>query len=182
MTMNPASDAAAVLQAAAFAAHKHSSQRRKDAAASPYINHPLAVAALLASVGGVTDVDVLCAALLHDTVEDTATSLDELAKSFNPRIARIVREVSDDKSLPKAERKRLQVEHGPHLSLDAKYVKLADKICNVRDVLDDPPPWPVERKREYLAWATAVVAGLRGVSPPLEALFDRELARHDELA
>ncbi|MGH8733189.1 MAG: HD domain-containing protein, partial [Burkholderiales bacterium] len=99
---------ALLLRALAFAAHKHRDQRRKDAAASPYINHPIALADVLVNEGGVTDVEVLCAALLHDTVEDTATTLEELEETFNPRIARIVAEVTDDQNLPKAERKRLQ--------------------------------------------------------------------------
>src|SRR5881628_2714203 len=116
---------ALLLKALAFAAHKHRDQRRKDAQASPYINHPIALADVLVNEGGVTDVDVLCAALLHDTVEDTATTHEELANAFGSRIARIVAEVTDDKSLPKAERKRLQVEHAASLSREAKLVKLA---------------------------------------------------------
>src|SRR5207248_6449319 len=117
---------ALLLKALAFAAHKHRDQRRKDAEASPYINHPIALADVLVNEGGVTDVDVLCAALLHDTVEDTATTQQELTDAFGSRIARIVAEVTDDKDLPKQERKRLQIEHAPHISREAKLVKLAD--------------------------------------------------------
>ena len=122
-----------VLKALEFAAHKHRDQRRKDPAASPYINHPIALANVLVNEGGVTDVEVLAAALLHDTVEDTATTPEELEEQFGARIARIVAEVTDDKALPKAERKRLQVVHAAELSREAKLVKLADKICNLRD-------------------------------------------------
>src|SRR5213080_3310944 len=107
---------ALLLKALAFAAHKHREQRRKDAAASPYINHPIALADVLVNEGGVTDIEVLCAALLHDTVEDTDTTPEELADVFGARIAGIVAEVTDDKALAKAERKRLQVEHAATIS------------------------------------------------------------------
>jgi guanosine-3',5'-bis(diphosphate) 3'-pyrophosphohydrolase len=164
---------ALLLKALAFAAAKHRDQRRKDAQASPYINHPIALADVLVNEGGVTDIEVLCAALLHDTVEDTATTHEELADAFGPRIARIVAEVTDDQALPKEERKRLQVEHAPRLSDEAKLVKLADKICNLRDVTDHPPAkWDLARRREYFAWAKRVVDRLRGVHPKLEAAFD----------
>src|SRR3954463_12254385 len=147
-----------LLKALAFAAHKHRDQRRKDAEASPYINHPIALADVLVNEGGIADAEVLCAALLHDTVEDTATTHEELAGAFGPRVARIVAEVTDDKELPKAERKRLQVEHAATISAEAKLVKLADKICNLRDVRAHPPAiWDLERKREYFEWAKNVV-------------------------
>ena len=167
------SELALLLKALAFAAHKHRDQRRKDAEASPYINHPIALADVLVNEGGVTDVEVLCAALLHDTVEDTATTPAELAEAFGERVAGIVAEVTDDTKLPKAERKRLQVEHAGTLSRQAKLVKLADKICNLRDVALRPPAsWDIERRREYFDWAKRVVDGLRGVHPALEAAFD----------
>ena len=166
-----------ILDAAAFAARKHSTQRRKDRAASPYINHPLALAAVLAGEGGVTDPDVIAAALLHDTVEDTDTSPAEIEAAFGARVAAIVAEVTDDKTLPKAERKRLQVIKAQGKSPGAKLVKLADKICNLRDIASDPPAeWSAERKRAYFAWAKEVVAGLRGTNPALEAAFDAAFA------
>ncbi len=164
---------ARLLKAADFAAHKHRRQRRKDAEASPYINHPLALARVLKLEAGVEDVDVLAAAILHDTVEDTQTTIEELEREFGKTVAGIVAEVTDDKGLPKAERKRLQVEHAPHLSPQAKLVKLADKICNLRDVVDSPPAhWPLERRRGYFEWAKSVIDGLRGVHPGLERIFD----------
>lgn len=170
-----------VLRAAAFAAHRHRRQRRLGGDGSPYINHPLAVAELLANLGGIVDPVVLCAALLHDTVEDTATTFEEIELAFGAAVAAVVREVSDDKALPKAERKRLQIEHARHASPQAQLVKLADKICNLRDLLDAPPPWPRQRKREYFEWAAQVVAGVRGAHPRLEAEFDAVYARIDEL-
>jgi guanosine-3',5'-bis(diphosphate) 3'-pyrophosphohydrolase len=164
---------ALLLKALAFAAHKHRDQRRKDAEASPYINHPIALADVLVNEGGVADPEVISAALLHDTVEDTATTPQELEGAFGSRIARIVAEVTDDTSLPKAERKRLQVEHAASISREAKLVKLADKICNLRDVVDHPPAeWDLARRREYFDWAKSVVDRLRGVHPHLEAAFD----------
>ena len=171
------SELALLLKALAFAAHKHRDQRRKDAEASPYINHPIALADVLVNEGGVTDVEVLCAALLHDTVEDTDTTHQELAGAFGSRIARIVAEVSDDKALSKEERKRLQVEHAASISAEAKLVKLADKICNLRDVLERPPAkWDLERRKEYFEWAKRVIDRLRGVHPRLEAAFDAACA------
>ncbi len=171
------SELALLLRALAFAAHKHRDQRRKDAAASPYINHPIALANVLVNEGGVTDAEVLSAALLHDTVEDTATTLEELESEFGPRVTGIVAEVTDDQLLPKAERKRLQVEHAAGLSREAKLVKLADKICNLRDVAERPPAhWDLARRREYFDWARRVVEGVRGAHPDLEAAFDRAYA------
>jgi guanosine-3',5'-bis(diphosphate) 3'-pyrophosphohydrolase len=134
-----AEDTGLVLKAMAFAALKHRDQRRKDANASPYINHPIALADLLWNEGGVRDAAVIAAALLHDTIEDTNTTAAELQKAFGSKVAGIVGEVTDDKSLPKERRKELQVEHAAHISKSAKLVKLADKICNLRDILASPP-------------------------------------------
>jgi guanosine-3',5'-bis(diphosphate) 3'-pyrophosphohydrolase len=173
-----ASTPVGLIDALSFAADKHRNQRRKDKEASPYINHPIALARILAVEGGVDDAVVLCAAVLHDTVEDTETSYDELAAQFGREIADVVLEVTDDKALPKAERKQLQVERAPQLSRAAKLVKLADKIANVRDVADHPPSeWPLERRRDYFDWAKRVVDGLRGTHAGLEAAFDAACAR-----
>ena len=162
-----------ILEALQFAAVKHRDQRRKDLEASPYINHPIALANILWREGGVTEPAVICAALLHDTIEDTETTPAELGRHFGKKIASIVMEVTDDKSLEKKDRKRLQIEHAPHLSREAKLVKLADKISNVRDMNDSPPAhWPLRRRREYFDWAKKVVDGLRGVHPGLESIFD----------
>ena len=128
-----------ILRAVAFAAHKHRDQRRKDKEASPYINHPIALAHVLANEGGIDDPVVLCAALLHDTIEDTETTAAEIEAAFGPRIAAVVIEVSDDRGLSKSERKRLQIEHAARASREAQWVKLADKICNLRDLLAAPP-------------------------------------------
>jgi len=173
----------ALTKAVAFAADKHRNQRRKDAEASPYINHPIALANVLANEGGVDDVAVLCAAVLHDTIEDTETTPEELQALFGPEVAAVVMEVTDDKSLEKSVRKQLQVEHAPHISPAAKLVKLADKICNLRDILASPPAdWSAERKQAYFEWATRVVAGLRGIHPGLESVFDGLYARRTEFA
>jgi len=181
--MREAADSVGLLmKAMAFAAEKHRHQRRKDVDGSPYINHPISLANVLASEGGVTDVLVLGAAILHDTIEDTDTTEEELRATFGARLTAIVLEVTDDKSLAKHVRKQLQIDHAPHVSQEAKLVKLADKICNLRDILASPPPhWTPERKQEYFDWASRVVAGIRGVHPGLEAIFDGLLARQDEL-
>lgn len=169
-----------ILKAATFAAYKHRDQRRRDQAASPYINHPLAVANVLANeVEGISESyrESVVAALLHDTIEDTQTTTAELEANFGSLVTRIVQEVTDDKSLPKKERKRLQIEHAASLSHQAKLVKLADKICNLRDMANSPPhDWPVTRRVEYFDWCKAVVDGLRGCHAGLEALFDQAYA------
>lgn len=170
--------ASTLIKAVAFAADKHRNQRRKDADASPYINHPIALANVLSNEGGIANEDVLIAALLHDTIEDTQTTEQELREVFGDKIASIVLEVTDDKSLPKVERKLKQVEHAAHASIEAKLVKLADKICNLRDMVSSPPKdWPLERRQEYFAWAKAVVAGLRGTNSKLERVFDELLTQ-----
>ena len=167
-----------LLQALTFAADKHSGQRRKDAEASPYINHPIAVATVLAAEGDVADEAILLAAVLHDTVEDTKTTFAELEERFGTDVAGLVREVTDDKSLPKAERKRLQIENAPKASGPAKQLKIADKMCNVREIACNPPAdWPLERRRKYLTWSEAVVHGCRDVNPKLDQAFDEVAAR-----
>ena len=180
--MKAETDLGTLLKAASFAAEKHRDQRRKDAEASPYINHPIALANVLANEGGVTNSSVLCAALLHDTIEDTETTVEDLKRLFGDKVAAIVVDVTDDKSLPKAVRKEEQVRLVPHISTEAKLVKLADKICNLRDILVSPPAdWSAERKLMYFEWAARVVTGLRGTHQELEAVFDGLLTRQSEL-
>jgi guanosine-3',5'-bis(diphosphate) 3'-pyrophosphohydrolase len=163
-----------VFKALLFAARKHRDQRRKDVEASPYINHPIALANLLCNEAGETDVTVLCSALLHDTVEDTDTTPEELELEFGREIRDIVLEVTDDKRLPKEERKRLQVEHANRASRSARLVKLADKTCNLRDLASSPPTsWPKERIDAYYQWAKEVVDRIRGTHEGLEQLFDQ---------
>ena len=167
-----------LLTAISFAARKHRNQRRKDAESSPYINHPLELAHVLASEGGVSDIKTLISALLHDTVEDTETTFEELVEEFGKKIANVVMEVTDDKTLVKAVRKRHQVEHAPHMSKRAALVKLADKICNLRDILSSPPAgWPVKRKRDYFDWAKEVVDGLPPANKKLRKAFDAVFAQ-----
>ncbi len=172
------SDAAKFIRAANYAAAKHRSQRRKGADADPYINHPLQVAEILSGTGKITDVDILVAALLHDVVEDTETSPEEIEELFGSRVAGLVMEVTDDKNLPKAERKRKQVEKAPHLSDGAKQIKIADKYSNISDIVHNPPDdWSEERKAEYIEWSMEVFAGLRGVNKDLDEAFERLLGK-----
>ena len=167
-----------LLFAIRFSADRHRPQRRKDADKSPYINHPIEVAELLWRSGCVRDVAVILAAILHDTIEDTEATPDEIRSLFGEEVLGIVLECTDDKSLPYLDRKRLQIETAPHKSEKAKLVKLADKICNIHDLSQSPPRWwPKIQKQEYLLWSEKVVAGLRGVNKELEALYDEELAK-----
>ena len=165
-----------ILRAMDFAARKHRDQRRKDEEASPYINHPISVSLLLAQIGGITDPEVLSAAILHDTLEDTHTTPEELEAAFGMRIRKLVEEVTDDKHLPKAERKQLQIDHASQLSADAVLIKLGDKISNVLDVTHSPPTdWDLQRRREYLDWAEAVVNNCSRVNSALASYFAQVL-------
>jgi (p)ppGpp synthase/HD superfamily hydrolase len=159
-----------------FAARRHVHQRRKGEAAEPYINHLAEVAALLAETAGGDDAVLLIASLLHDTIEDQDVTRAEIAAAFGEEVASLVVEVTDDKSLPKVERKRLQVENAPKKTERAKLLKLADKTSNLRAIANCPPVWPLERQREYIDWAMRVVAGCRGVNAELERLFDAAAA------
>jgi guanosine-3',5'-bis(diphosphate) 3'-pyrophosphohydrolase len=163
-----------VVRALHFAAGKHRGQRRKDVHASPYINHPIAVLSILAEEGGIAEPAVLCAALLHDTIEDTETTPEELEAAFGVQVRDIVLAVSDDKTLPKAERKRLQILHAAEASYEARLVKLADKIANLRDLAASPPAdWDKVRRVGYCEWACSVVDQVRGTHEGLEHLFDQ---------
>ncbi len=160
-----------MFEALNFAASKHQFQRRKGSSDTPYINHPIDVARRLVAAGE-EDPQVITAALLHDTVEDTGTTFEEIDSKFGAKVTALVRECTDDKSLPKEERKRLQEEHARQKSRDAKCIKIADKTSNVTDIKCSPPEgWSTERIVEYLNWAERVVAGLSGVNDKLEAEF-----------
>lgn len=170
-------DVALILKAVKFAADKHRHQRRRNEEESPYINHPIEVAETLWRIGGVRDIRVLVAAILHDTIEDTDATSQEIEAEFGAEVLSLVQEVSDDKSLPKQVRKQLQIENAPHKSYGAKLIKLGDKINNIRDLSQSPPPtWSLARKQQYLAWTEQVIAGLRGTNADLENHYDRLLA------
>lgn len=167
-----------LVRAIDFAAKKHRDQRRKDAEGTPYINHPIQLAALLVEYVETEDLSVVIAALLHDTVEDTRTTPEELEEVFGAEIRDIVMEVTDDTSLPKEVRKQSQIDHAGNSSYQARLVKLADKICNLKDMHEHPPAtWSLERKRAYYDWAREVIDQLRGTHDELEALFDFEYDR-----
>ena len=167
-----------LLIATHFAATKHADQRRKNPAASPYINHPIEVAEHLSRVGQVDDEKILIAALLHDTIEDTATTEEEIRELFGESVTKLVLECTDDKSLEKQERKRLQVVNAPHKSDGAKQIKIADKTCNLKSILVDPPEdWPISRQLEYFQWAQSVYNGLKGVNDQLDAEIESVLAQ-----
>jgi len=162
-----------VSRAADFAAHQHAGQRRKGIAQEPYINHLAEVAHLIAEATEGSDAELVAAGWLHDTVEDTETTREDLEREFGSDVAALVAEVTDDKSLPKAERKRLQVTHAPKKSKRARMLKIADKTSNLRSLVTSPPDdWERERLLDYLDWAEQVVTGCRGVNPNLEKAFD----------
>lgn len=157
-----------------FAAIKHTNQRRKSGDI-PYINHPLEVAYILADAG-VEDVATLCAAVLHDTVEDTATSNEELAKEFGAEVASIVGECSDDKTLGKVERKRMQIKHAAHSSPKAKLVKMGDKISNLKTLVEEPI-WPAARVLGYGIWSNEVFEVIKGGNAKLDQQLSQLLER-----
>jgi len=174
----PSYDISRVIRAVEFAAKKHRMQRRKDSDASPYINHPIALMHVLCIDGGIRDPKILAAAALHDTIEDTETTPSELVAEFGADVADLVVEMTDDKSLPKVERKRLQIERARHMTRDGALVKLADKICNLRDIAASPPEnWSLERRIEYFDWAKAVVDGLPRVNSRLLKMFEEAYAK-----
>jgi guanosine-3',5'-bis(diphosphate) 3'-pyrophosphohydrolase len=170
-------DKVLLIRAMAFAARKHSNQRTADAQSSPYINRPIALAQLLAAEGGVSDTHVLCAALLHDTLEDTHTTFAELELEFGLIISGVVMELTDDTAASRAERKLQQIERARQISRRSKVLNLADKIDNLRSFAVKPPrDWPLALQQEYFDWTKAVIDVQRGVNARLEALFDEAYA------
>ena len=166
-----------LLKATKFATERHELQKRKaHGGQTPYIIHPVTVAEILSSAG-VSDVEVLAGALLHDTIEDTNTTKEELEAAFGPRVTRIVLDCSDDKSLPWQVRKIKQIEHAPHMLPDSQLVKIADKIANVEDILDNGSPWGAVRTQGYIAWAAEVVKGIPRAIPSLHERFERAFTR-----
>ena len=172
--MNPV---VALARAMDFAAHRHSAQRRKGIMAEPYVIHLTEVARLLAEATEGTDTELVIAGLLHDTIEDTATTEEDLRAAFGDDVAGLVLEVTDDKRLPREERKRLQIEHAPSKSRRARMIKIADKTSNLHSLSDSPPVgWSAHRKAEYVAWARRVVEACGPTNERLEALFAQAAA------
>ena len=180
--LNAAASVQRILAAAHFAAEKHAHQKRKGRLQEPYINHLIEVAELIAASANVLDTELVMAALLHDTVEDTAVTLKELEENFGAGVAALVAEVTDDKSLPKETRKHLQVQNAHKKSERAQALKIADKISNLRSILASPPEgWSLERQRQYFEWAKEVVAGLTAPNPVLKQEFDKTYNQKSQL-
>jgi GTP diphosphokinase / guanosine-3',5'-bis(diphosphate) 3'-diphosphatase len=176
-------DISLIFKSLEFAAIRHRGQFRKGTDRAPYINHPIQVAGLLVNRAAEKDAVLISAAILHDVIEDTVTTEEEkhelislMRDQFGEEVVAVTLEVTDDKSLDKSERKRMQVIHGPSLSDRAKKLKIADKIMNLHDISAHPPEWwSIERIVEYHDWAESVVNGMRGISPVLESIFDETL-------
>ena len=170
-----------ILKAAHFAAQKHRDQRRKDKEVSPYINHPISVAKIISEIGNIEDPEVLAAALLHDTLEDTETTVEELIDNFGERVCSLVEEVTDDKTLPKFERKQRQIDHAKELTGGAALIKLGDKISNVTDITNTPPTnWDSNRRLEYFEWAEEVINNCPKVNTSLEKYFKDSIQKGRE--
>ena len=170
-----------ILKAAHFAAQKHNRQRRKDKEVSPYINHPISVAKIISDIGNIEDPEVLAAALLHDTLEDTDTTVKELIDNFGERVCSLVQEVTDDKTLPKFERKQKQIDHAKEISEGAALIKLGDKISNVTDITNSPPTnWDSNRRLEYFDWAEKVINNCPKVNTSLENHFKDSIQKGRE--
>lgn len=176
MTTFSDNDLGQIFRAIEFAASRHRNQRRKDKKKTPYINHLIDTFGILWRIGRIRYIPVLVAMILHDVIEDTDTKPEEISSRFGQEVLDLVLEVSDDKSLPKEERKRLQIENAPSRSIGAKIIKIADKISNV----DSWPDWPKERFIEYLDWTEDVMKGLRGTNPELENYYDLVLNKSRE--
>ena len=165
-----------LIDACVFSAEKHKFQRRKGYLKIPYINHPLKVCKILMDCGE-NDINLLIAAILHDTIEDTDTTADEISRIFNAAIAHYVVEVTDDKTLSYTERKELQIKKAPGLSDNAKKIKIADKICNISDMVTYPINWTIERKQAYIDWSEKVFAGCKGLNTKLDKLFEETVIK-----
>jgi len=170
-----------VLKATQFAALKHCDQRRKDGK-TPYIIHPISVAMILSEIGSIEDPEILSAALLHDTLEDTDTSAHELDKNFGSRVRIIVEELTDNDMLTFLQCKQMQIENAPYLSKNATLVRIADKISNVSDVIENPPPeWNQKRCNKYVDWAEAVMNNCQKVNQDLENHFFELITEYRKL-
>ena len=167
-----------LMKAVDFAARKHKDQRREDRLETPFINHPIGVANILTHEAGIEDLAVLQTALLHDTVEDTETTFEEIEDNFGREVRDIVFEVTDDMELHYKERKRLQIVNGSTLMYKSKLVRLADKLYNLRDLHVVPPvTWSDERIQENFQWAAQVIGQMKGTDEVLEAKLAEELAK-----
>jgi guanosine-3',5'-bis(diphosphate) 3'-pyrophosphohydrolase len=159
-----------------FSAIKHTKQRRKGILDIPYINHPIEVANVLSHTDNNVDIPLLTAAVLHDTLEDTDTTFEEITEVFGDEIASTVREVTDDMSLSKERRRQIQIDKALSLSVNAKKIKIADKICNILDIIQTRYHWNDRQKHEYIDWSVKVVDNCRGVDEVLEREFDKVLS------
>lgn len=167
-------DTAALLKAIAFAADKHRQQRRKGLDSDPYINHPIAVANILANIGNITELPILLAAVLHDTIEDTDTGQEEILQLFGIQVLNLVLEVTDNPHLSKPARKQLQIQNLPDMSTGAKCIRLADKISNMLDITFHPPlNWSPQRCAEYIDWSEQILVGCKGINTDLEYKFQQ---------
>jgi guanosine-3',5'-bis(diphosphate) 3'-pyrophosphohydrolase len=162
-----------VFRALSFAAQAHAQQRRKGSG-EPYVNHLIDVAELLVRVAGIEDEDVLAAAVLHDVVEDTSVSSDDVEVEFGPRVRALVDALTDDKELPKDERKRLQIEHMRHATPEVRMIKLADHCSNIATL---PECWGQERNAEYVRWSAQVACECAGVHEALDREYSARAAR-----
>ena len=179
--MNKTLDLTEIFDAAVFAAEKHQGAVRKNSQHSPYITHPLLVSKAIYQIGKIEETTILAAAILHDTIEDTKTTRVEIKKRFGENVLSIVLEVTDDKSLPKMTRKGLQIHHALDLSYEARIVKLADKLVNCRDILNNPPEdWSLQRRQNYIQWGADVIYKIRGTNQGLESAFDQVMRKAEE--
>jgi len=171
-----------IFKALSFASKKHRGQKRRNKQSYPYINHPIEVVRLLTEVGGIYDADIISAAFLHDTVEDTDATAEEIEKEFGTAVKDYVIELTDDMSLPSKIRKQKQIDAAPHKSNGAKLIKLCDKISNITDIIYDPPVfWSHRRRLEYLDWSEQVIKGMPGTNANLEKLFFETLSKGRDL-
>lgn len=171
-------DLETLLKAVEYAAVKHQGQVRKDAEQTPYIIHPLGVTELVWNIGDIRSVNVLTAALLHDTLEDTDATIEEIENLFGPRVVYTVQELTNDPALSSKENKQRQIDHAPTMSLDGQLVKLADRLYNVTDLRSAPPSWSKEKIKAYYNWGEKLLNALTGTNASLEFALRKEIDNH----
>jgi len=154
-------DAEAVLGAAIFATEKHKSQVRSNEKKTPYIIHPIEVADLVMKIGHVYDKDVLITALLHDVMDDTQTTYEQITSLYGTKVSSYLEEMTSKQGLSLKEQKKQQIMQAFRQNPSVAIIKLSDKLSNLKTLATSPPPsWSRDRIDQYFQWAQTVIENL----------------------